>query len=256
MSKVREWMFGVWYRYVNNIDKNAEILFMNYGYSDPQIKVDLDQLDESNRYSIQLYHLLGSAVEIQNKDIAEIGCGRGGGLSYIVRKFSPATAIGVDIDKSAVKFCNRFYKLNGLSFLQGNAQELSFLKDSSCDVIINNESSHRYPKMDKFLNEVHRILRPGGYLVFADFRFDHDLDGMFKHIENSGFDVLKKVDITENVISALKLDDQRKRLLVKKLAPRPIRKIALNFAGTIGSDTFNKFVNREYQYFHYLMQKK
>ena len=80
----RESMFRIWYRYVNNIDKNAEILFMNYGYSDNDQEIPMDEQNEPNRYSIQLYLLLVCATEIKNKDIVEIGCGRGGGLSYIV----------------------------------------------------------------------------------------------------------------------------------------------------------------------------
>ena len=93
---LRENFFRIWYWYVNKVDKNAEILFMNYGYHDKNQEVTIDVLNERNRYSIQLYHHLASAVEIQNKDIVEIGCGRGGGLSYIAKNFSVASAVGVD----------------------------------------------------------------------------------------------------------------------------------------------------------------
>jgi ubiquinone/menaquinone biosynthesis C-methylase UbiE len=255
MSAAREWMFRVWYRYVNNLDKKAEILFMNFGYVDPGSQPVLEAEDEPNRFSVQLYHLLGTAADINNKDIAEIGCGRGGGLSYIVRTFKPKTALGIDLDKNAVKFCNKNYHHKGLSFLQGDAQNLSFLPDESFDIILNNESSHRYPHMDLFLKEVHRLLRPGGYFLFSDFRNDHDMDELKQMIESSGLKVLREKDITSNVVKALEADDGRKRLLVKKLTPRIIHKIALNFAGAMGSETYNKFANRRFEYFHYVMQK-
>ena len=73
-SNFREYMFRIWYWYVNRVDKNAEILFMNFGFSDPDHDIPLDKENEPNRYSIQLYHHLAIEAEIENKNIVEIGC--------------------------------------------------------------------------------------------------------------------------------------------------------------------------------------
>ena len=256
MAVLRELMFKGWYWYVNNIDKNADVLFMNYGYTHANMPVVLDPADESNRYSAQLYHLLGKATEIKDKDIAEIGCGRGGGLSYIVRTFSPATAVGVDLDKRAASFCNKHYRHKGLFFVQGDAQNLSFLKDNSFDAILNVESSHRYLNMDLFLKEVHRLLRPGGYFLFTDFRWDWEKPELKQQLADSGLTILKEEMITNHVVDALEADDTRKRELVKKLVPGFVRKAALNFAGTVGSKTYHHFTSRKYEYYNYVMQKK
>lgn len=250
----RESMFKIWYWYVNKVDKNAEILFMNYGYSDDKQEIPLDDQNEPNRYSIQLYHHLTCEIEIKNKDIVEIGCGRGGGLSYITKNFSPATAKGIDMDKLAISFCNRNYTLDNLSFLHGDAQNLS-LENNSCDVVINVESSHRYPNMEAFLGEVSRILRPNGYFLFTDFLYDYEIENLKKELELSGMTVLKERFINQEVIAALELDDQRKRQLVKKLTPKLLHKIALNFSGTIGSETFNQFTSHKYIYFSYILKK-
>ena len=234
---LRKLMFRFWYWYVSTIDKKAEVLFLNYGYFNPEVNIKLETDDEPNRYSIQLYHSLAADINIEKKDIAEIGCGRGGGLSYIARTFSPASALGVDINKRAVNFCNKFHKVKGLSFSQGDAQNLSFIRDNSLDIVINVESSHRYPRRDLFLSEVYRILKPGGYFLYTDFCYDCEKDQLRNHIADSKLNIVKEEDITENVIKALELDDERRRNLVKKLVPRFIRKIALNFAGTVGSET-------------------
>lgn len=255
MAGLREWMFRVWYWYVNNTDKNAEVLFMNYGYSGPGIPLKLDPKDEPNRYSAQLYHLLGSAVDLRDKDIAEIGCGRGGGLSYVVRAFSPATALGVDLDMRAAKFCSTHYKLKGMSFAQGDAQNLSMLADSSLDAVLNVESSHRYPDMGLFLKEVHRVLRPGGFFLYTDFRYDWEMPELKQQLLDSGMLIHKEEMITGHVVNALEADDARKRLLVKRLAPRYIHKIALNFAGTIGSKTYVQFATRKYEYYNFVMRR-
>lgn len=255
ITALREWMFRIWYWYVNTVDKKAEILFMNYGYTHPDMPVALDPKDEPNRYSAQLYHLLGSATDLKNKDIAEIGSGRGGGLSYIVRTHTPATALGIDLDKRAADFCNKQYKMSGLSFAQGDAQDLSFLNDGAFDAVLNVESSHRYPRMDLFLKEVHRVLRPGGHFLYTDFRYDHEMPELKQQLADSGMTIIKEMMITENVVKALEADDARKRELVKKLAPRFIHKIALNFAGAVGSETYNQFATRKYEYYHFVMQK-
>lgn len=254
-TALRERMFRLWYWYVNNVDKHAEILFMNYGYSSANMPVSLSVEDEPNRYSAQLYHLLGSATTLSGKDIAEIGCGRGGGLSYTFRTFAPATAVGVDLDKHAARFCTANYKYPGLSFSQGDAQNLSCLASESMDAVLNVESSHRYPRMDLFLNEVKRVLRPGGYFLYTDFRYDHEMDTLKQQLAETGMRIVKEELITQNVVEALTADDARKRALVKKLAPGFIHKVALNFAGTIGSETFTQFASRKYEYYFYVMQK-
>ena len=227
---------------------------MNYGYHDKNQEVIIDGLNERNRYSIQLYHHLASAVEIQNKDIVEIGCGRGGGLSYIAKNFSVASAVGVDLNKQAVAFCNKYHKVNGLSFRHGDAQNLD-LAHNTCDIVLNVESSHRYPNMQAFLQEVHRILRPGGYFLFTDFRYDFEMEEMTEMLETSGLTVMKENLINKEVVAALELDDKRKRELVKKLAPKFLYKIALIFAGTVGSDTYNKIASNNYVYFSYVLRK-
>ena len=253
-NKFRDWLFRVWYWYVNKIDKNAEVLFMNFGYADKFPGIKLEAQDERNRYSIQLYHQLVSETDLKNKDIAEIGCGRGGGLEYITRHFSPASAKGIDLDSRAIAFCNRHYEIKGLSFLQGDAQKLP-LGENTCDVVINVESSHRYPDFINFLKEVYRILRIDGYFLFTDFRYDFELPVLQKDLQSTGLTLIKEEFITPQVVAALDLDDGRRRKLVEKLAPRFLHKTALNFAGTIGSETYNQFVSGKYIYFNYILQK-
>ncbi|MBT3588310.1 MAG: hypothetical protein HN507_06635 [Flavobacteriaceae bacterium] len=67
--------------------------------------------------------------------------------------------------------------------------------------------------------------------------------------------IVKERNINQEVITALELDDLRKRSLVKKLRPKFLHKIALNFSGTIGSETYNQFVSNKYIYFSYILTK-
>ncbi len=255
ITPVREWMFRMWYRYVHYLDRNAEILFMNYGYHCPTLRVKLDPEDEPNRFAAQLYHVLASEVNLRDKEILEIGSGRGGGLSYLAKTFSPARALGVDLARAATRFCNKHYRQKGLSFAQGDAQNLSFLPDNSFDAILNVESSHRYPHMHLFLKEVYRLLRPNGFFLYTDFRDDQKFPELKRQLSESGLLTLREDVITPNVVKALEADDARKRRLVRKLAPFGVRHIAMKFAATSGTGTFNKFLNNQFGYYRFVLQK-
>jgi ubiquinone/menaquinone biosynthesis C-methylase UbiE len=251
----REWLFRLWYWYISNVDKKAEVLFMNYGFSSPDQKVDLHPDDEPNRYSIQLYHFMASSVDLSNKSILEVGCGRGGGLSYVARSFPVKMATGVDLNKRASRFSSSYYKIDGLKFQQGDAQNLNF-QDNTFDAILNVESSHRYPDINAFFGEVRRLLRPGGFFLFTDFRYDYEMKELDNQMNGLGMKVVDRKIITPNVVEALQLDDERRRKLVKKLAPGMLQKVALNFSGAVGSETYNHFESGKYQYFAYILRKE
>ena len=251
---IREKLFQLWYWYVSKLDKNAEVILMNYGYHDDKIVLQLTDKEEPNRYSLQLYYHFTENIKIENQEIVEIGSGRGGGLAFLVNQLKPAKAIGIELNQKAVDFCNNYYHLNGLEFKQGDAQNLD-LPDNCCDVVINVESSHRYPEFQKFLQESKRILRPGGYLLITDFRYQYEMDEFNKDISVSGFEIISDKNINSEVVASLKLDDDRRRNLIKKLAPSFLHKTALNFAGATGSETYNNFENKTYIYFSLVLRK-
>ena len=240
-------VFRALYQYLDKLDKHRQVIFMNYGYSEPGIVIPLDERDEKNRYSVQLYHHLAEMTDLRNKDVVEVGSGRGGGLAYISRKFCPASAIGVDLEKSAVAFSNKFHQYPNLTFITGNAQKLP-LKDNTCDALFNVESSHRYRSVECFLNEVHRVLRPGGYFLFTDFRDSHKWPDLIALLNKSGFIVVEERDISSNVLHSLELDSERRMSLVKKYAPRILQKEILNFTGSKGTATYDCFLTGKFKY--------
>lgn len=254
-KNLKEMMFRWWYWYVSKVDKDAEIQLMNYGYHDPDEPITLASHHESNRYSIQLYHHFTQHVPIHQKDIVEIGSGRGGGISYLTETFQPKSAIGIDLEEKAVHFSNKHHKQPNLTFLQGDAQKLN-LKNESFDVVINVESSHRYPDNEAFLSEVHRILRPNGHFFYTDFRYNHEIDKFKEQLSRCGMQIIHEKNINDQVVEALNQDDQRRRDLVKKLTPFFLHKVALNFSGAIDSETYRRIKNKEYIYFSYILVKK
>jgi len=73
------------------------------------------------------------------------------------------------LNPASIEKCRERHKLPGLDFVQGDAENLPF-PDQSFDAVINVEASHQYPHFPRFLEEVARVLRPGGYFLYTDSR--------------------------------------------------------------------------------------
>ena len=222
---------------------------MNYGYAplEPAPVLPLEVSDESDRLCIQLYqHAVGAAV-LRGTDVLEVGSGRGGGASYLSRYLRPHSVTGLDLSQEAVDLCNRHRRAPGLAFTRGDAQSMPFA-DSSFDAVINIESSHCYPSMGKFLSEVHRVLRPGGSFLFADLRSSDGQNALHGQFEASPLNLECEDDITANVLTALRVDNDRKLQLIQDLIPWPFRRPFRAFAGIEGTMNYVGFENGTLRY--------
>jgi ubiquinone/menaquinone biosynthesis C-methylase UbiE len=255
--RFRRVMMRTWYESLVVLDREKQITFMNYGYAEldtVENPLPLDDEENVNRYAIQLYHHVTAPIDLNGKDVAEIGSGRGGGAAYISRNRKPKSMIGIDISKNAVDFCNKYYSNDVLSFSRGDAEHIP-LADNSVDAVINVESSHCYGSMSGFLGEVRRVLRPGGYFLFTDHR-DHDqMPVLQQQLNAAGLETKSETDITANVVRALELDNDRKQLLLRDACPRLLRKEAGEFAALVGSRAYESFRSRRSRYFSFALSK-
>ena len=94
-GRTRNWMWKWWYQRLARAHKRADFRFMNYGYIDDK-KLELLKEDEPNRLFIQLYNMNIRDIDLKGKEIAEIGCGRGGGASWIAKTYNPKSLIAFD----------------------------------------------------------------------------------------------------------------------------------------------------------------
>jgi len=245
-----------WYQYLAGY-RQADWRFMNYGYTAPgadEPELPLQPEDEPNRYSIQLYHRVASAVPLAGLDVLEVGSGRGGGASFVKRYHQPRQLTGVDFSAKAVSFCQGQHRLEGLSFVAGDAESLPF-DDESFDAVLNVESSHCYGSMSNFLAQVRRVLRPGGHFLFADLRSAADRERLQRDIENSGMTILEQEEITENVVAALRCESARKLALIEKSVSQPLQYAFRQFAAVEGSEVYEGFRTGATVYLRYLLQK-
>jgi SAM-dependent methyltransferase len=116
------------------------------------------------------------------------------------------------------------------------------------------ESSHAYLNFDKFLSEVKRVLKPGGYFLFTDLRLKNQIQPMFLSFEKSGLKIIENKDITANIIQSLDLDFERRMGLVKRLLPKFSHQWARNFSGIKGSGLYKSFKTGDRKYFSLVLR--
>jgi len=230
-----------WYEYLASSQREPEWTFMNYGFADASHPfLALQSADEPDRHFIQLYLHVAGAVDLNGQSVLEIGSGRGGGASFIKRYLHPARVIGVDLSRNAVAFANATHRVAGLEFRIADAERLPF-NEGAFDAVVNVESSHCYPAFETFLAEVRRVLGPGGYLLYADFRGCAEVESWRAQLRNSGMAILRETDITPNIVAALERDNDRKLALIQRLIPRVLQPSFLDFAAVRGSAVFEAF---------------
>jgi SAM-dependent methyltransferase len=233
-SIFKRWLVRSFYNKFNAVLED-EFAFMNWGYASLEYgakPLPLDQKDEFQRHPLQMYHKVAGAVDIRGMSVLEVGSGRGGGADFLVRTFHPKSYLGVDLSDANIAFCNKKFAHAGLKFQRGDAQALPFT-DSGFDRVINVESSHCYPKPEKFLREVFRVLRPGGYLLMSDFRDTAETvppstesrSTLLAQMKQAGFEIQALEDITPNVLASLDLDHDRKVAAFERMSELHRRKM-------------------------------
>lgn len=251
-------IFRYWYPYMTSkLSMADDVVFMNWGYEEePPMGITLSEDDEPNRYSIQLYHQVGTQVDLAGKKVLEVSCGHGGGSSYLARTQQPASYTGLDFNAKGVEFCQRRHRdVPALDFVHGDAESLPFA-DESFDAVVNVEASHIYPHFDKFVAQVARVLRPGGHFLHTDFRNRDNFGEWDSVLANSGMRVVNKRDISAEVVRGLQLNSQHSNDLVDRHLKNPImRRFGREFTVVEGSWFYRDLERREIEYRTYCLVK-
>ncbi|NCG30481.1 MAG: methyltransferase domain-containing protein [Bacteroidetes bacterium] len=250
-ASFRQSLWKWWYNFLSRKYSNlTEWTCMNYGYL-PEGFVGSAAHEEVSK---NLYQQVVNGVNISDKDVLEVGCGRGGGLHHLHERFSPKASVGLDLSHRSISFCNKRFPDKGLRYIQGSADDLP-LDSDTMDTLINVESSHTYPDFDAFVKEACRVLKPGGHFCYADFRQAEKVDSIKKSIESAGFQIEVYNDISSNVLLALKADEPNRDELIKAHVPWWMRTTVKQFAGVPGSKFFTDLSSGETVYMHIISRK-
>jgi len=156
--------------------------------------------------------------------LLEVACGSGGVTCRVARETGIA-CVGVDLNAHGIDAAARLAAREGLSarvsFQIADASRFLPFPDGSFDVVLCNDSINHLPDRAAVLRDWHRILRPGGRILFTDpivitgqlsneeIRVRSSI-GFFlftpigcneRLIEQSGFSLLEVRDATEAVAS-------------------------------------------------------
>ncbi len=177
--------------------------FLNYGYvpTDAENESAFDIRDGTfNAHSVRLVFEVIGSVDLNDRTVVEIGCGRGGNSRAVAEKFN-AQVIGIDMSAEAIGFCQKTHLGGSTDFRVGDALDIP-LPDESCDAVLNIESSHSYGNLPAFLNQVRRICRPGAWFLHTDFLSPDDWDFVRTRLHKLGFSIESDRDITANVLAS------------------------------------------------------
>jgi SAM-dependent methyltransferase len=103
-------------------------------------------------------------AEARGKEVLEIGTGNG--AEGVMFALNGAQYTGVDLTDAALEATRKHFAVMGLTgkFQRENAERLSF-PDASFDWVFSHGVLHHTPNTQAAINEVHRVLKPGGRAI-------------------------------------------------------------------------------------------
>jgi SAM-dependent methyltransferase len=159
--------------------------------------------------------------------VLEVACGSGGPAVFLAG-LCGGRVTGVDINPHGVAAAIRASREQGLGgrveFRVADADQPLPFPDASFDAVLCVDAANHFARRDRVLRDWHRVLRPGGRVLFTDpvvvtglvsgadlavrssigwfvFAPPGVNDGL---IEAAGFDLLRREDVTENAAAIAK----------------------------------------------------
>jgi malonyl-CoA O-methyltransferase len=143
------------------------------------------------------------------KTILDIGCGTGNFTSMLADKFPAAKIIGLDFSQEMIAKASQKLKNKNIQFICAEGENfLEETADKSFDLVVSNGSLQWFSDHDKALNNIARILLPGGAFLGSIFGPDSlkklglGLKVLFGHEGNVAAGAFPDVNILEQSLSA------------------------------------------------------
>jgi ubiquinone/menaquinone biosynthesis C-methylase UbiE len=125
--------------------------------------------------------------EFKVNSILDVGAGSGDFIAVLKNVFPKARITGVDPDGESLKEATKKYP--DCSFMEMNGEHLEFA-DNSFDLASISMALHHLPDIQKALNEMQRVVKPGGWIIVNEL-FSNNLNHaqevhkMYHHFRSS-----------------------------------------------------------------------
>src|ERR1700680_1503589 len=141
-------------------------------------KITRKDLSEFERLARELVQVLPSTARI-----LEIAPGPGY-LCIALAKLGPFKITGLDISQSFVRMASLYAKREGVvaRFIHGSASDIP-LEDGLFDLIVCRAAFKNFSEPLKALNEMHRVLKPGGRAIIIDLRKDASWEEIVGYVD-------------------------------------------------------------------------
>lgn len=130
--------------------------------------------------------VLAEIVPLQSLKIIELGCGNARLARKLLQQHSGCWVVGLEVDQIQ-HTRNLAAPQDRLMFVEAGAEAIPF-SDASFDLALMLKSLHHVPlaEMPRALDEVARVLRPGGYLYVSEPVYDGALNELIKLFNDEG----------------------------------------------------------------------
>jgi len=204
-----------------------EFTFNTWGYAWPEAcGPSLTRATDPQRFGKNAYRGLFEFEQVKDyvrqRDgavhVVELGCGTGAGAHHVALNVLPkCTYEAVDMQLSAIETCRRKFvpELGGrLVATHADATRVA-IGDGAADFVAVCEThvteyAGRITESDKlFFRTAHRILKPGGFLVWGNAIPDSTWQPCFDYLASIGMQLVESRDVTKEAVAARDQDAAR-----------------------------------------------
>ncbi|KAF1792723.1 S-adenosyl-L-methionine-dependent methyltransferase [Phytophthora cactorum] len=200
----------------------------------------------ADRFQLQLYANLLDVDEQHEArrdeifTILDVGCGAGGGLCELQTLYPKAEVVGLDISIQALErskeVWNHFteqmpeFHEKKLRLYQHSCERMKGLLTHSVDVAVGVQSLQEVQNLGRAVNEIARVLKPGGLLFVADFippdvaadHLEHSLLSPISSAQNKTplFEIVQEQLVSYEAAMGAKLSSGSTRELIHQFTPQ------------------------------------